>query len=77
MIPENTADVISNLISENFPRFTQMGAQLRSLCIDILNCHDETIGAITVIRLNLNPPFNNPRSATAHMHNTGTVSQDS
>jgi len=33
------------------------GLQLRSLCIDILACHDETIHAVTVIRLNLNPPF--------------------
>ena len=27
-------------------------------------CHDETIRAITVIRLNLNPPFKDPRSST-------------
>jgi len=40
------------------------GRQLHSLCIDILACRDETIRAITVIRLNLNPPFKNPRSAT-------------
>jgi len=31
------------------------GRQLHSLCIDILACRDETIRAITVIRLNLNP----------------------
>jgi len=33
------------------------GRRLRSLCIDILACHDEKIRAIAVIRLNLNPPF--------------------
>ena len=43
------------LNSEKFPRFAQDGRRLRSLCIDILACHDETIRAITVIRLNLNP----------------------
>jgi len=63
MVPEKLADAISKVLkSEIFPR---LGRQLRSLCIDILACHDETIRAITVIRLNLNLPFKNPRSATA------------
>jgi len=46
------------------------GRRLRSLCIDILACHDGTIRAITIIRLNLNPPFKNPRSATAVSNTT-------
>jgi len=45
----------------NGPKFLKFstlrvdGHQLCSLCIDIVACHDETIRAITVIRLNLNP----------------------
>ena len=62
MGPEKPADVISKVLnSKNFRR-------LRSLCIDILACHNETIRAITVIRLNLNPLFKNPRSANADIH---------
>ena len=51
--------------SENFPRFARMCADFAaSAYIDILACRDETIRTFTVIRLNLNPPFKNPRSAT-------------
>jgi len=49
----------------NFSALRADGHQLRSLCIDIVARHDEAIHAITVIRLNLNPPFKNPRSTTA------------
>jgi len=56
MGPEKPADAISKVV--NFHR-------LRSLCIDILACHNETIHAITIFHLILNPPFKNPRSATA------------
>ena len=61
MGPEKPADAISN------PRISALRADghNRSLCIDILTCHDETICAIIVIHLNLNPSFKNPRSATA------------
>ena len=63
MGPEKPADAISKVLnSEKFPCFTQMGANFAAY--DTLACHDETIRAITVIRLNLNPPFKNPRSAT-------------
>ena len=50
----------------NFSMLRTDGHQLSSLCIDILTCHDETIRANTVIRLNLNSPSKNPRSATAN-----------
>jgi len=46
-----------NLKGPKFRNFSALrvdGCQLRSLCIGILACHDETIRAITVIRLNLN-----------------------
>ena len=64
MGPEKPADATSKVLnSENFPHFAWMAPTSHPL-IDILTCHDKTIHAITIIRLNLNPPFKNPRSAT-------------
>ena len=56
-----------DLKGPKFRKFSTLcadGHPLHSLCMDIFTCHDETTRAITVIHLNLNPPFKNPRSAT-------------
>ena len=53
-----------DLKGPKFQIFSRASRGWAPICIDILACHDETIHAITVIRLNLNPPFKNSRSAT-------------
>ena len=54
-----------DLKGSKFRKFSGLRAdwlRLRSLCTDLLAYHDEIIHAVTVIHLNLNPPFKNPRS---------------
>jgi len=74
MGPEKPADAISKVLhSEIFPRFGQMGANFATYLTYSPAVMKQPVLYITIIHLNLNPPFKNPRSATEEMLDSFTL----